>query len=119
MKSIVRVENVSKQYRLGPRRVAYETLRESLAEAVRAPFRRNGAKSRETIWALKDVSFEIAAGEIVGVIGSNGAKSRDTIWALKDVSFEIAAGEIVGVIGSNGAGKSTLLKIFARITEPT
>src|ERR1043166_297898 len=89
MKSIVRVENVSKQYRLGPRRVAYETLRESLAEAVRAPFRRNGAKSRETIWALKDVSFEIAAGEIVGVIGSNGA------------------------------GKSTLLKILARITEPT
>ena len=89
MNSIVRVENLCKQYSIGTRGPAYQTLRESLADAVRAPFRRNGSKNRKTIWALKDVNFEVAPGEVVGIIGSNGA------------------------------GKSTLLKTLSRITEPT
>src|SRR5205823_3338627 len=49
----------------------------------------------------------------------NGSHRPQDLWALKDVSFEVGDGEIVGLIGSNGAGKSTLLKILSRITEPT
>ena len=93
MKPIVRVENLSKQYRLGTREAAYGTLRESIVEAVRAPLKR--------------------------LRGSNGKRNSETIWALKGVSFEVDPGEVIGIIGRNGAGKSTLLKVLSRITEPT
>lgn len=88
---IIKVENLSKVYQIGTKPAGYTTLRESLTYAFRSPL----AKLRRN------------------------NENTESIWALRDVSFSVMPGEVMGIIGQNGAGKSTLLKILSRITEPT
>jgi lipopolysaccharide transport system ATP-binding protein len=101
-KPVITVENLSKSYLVGhevPQSERYTALRDVIA--------------RETRNFIRKASDMLHGRQIVQ------GDEIEEFWALRDVSFEVKQGEILGIIGSNGAGKSTLLKILSRITEPT